>query len=249
MSFAIALALEVVIGAHRVSLQFFYDNNVTMRLPFNDQEARTTPITARTKIIIRGATNHFNDNPSYARNILEYTRLRKINYVVITTGMASQGLQTYFRRLRKTGNDANVEPLQLFKGDEDNLLAALTGKSNPTIEDVKLSLHEIVLVLKRMRKQKGRILVLCQVGRNRSFTTAFLYYLVYHGVGKSVVDNLRTFKSWPGVSYDYDVQADGSQRLDETHPELPWMQGLVALFEDPTTRVVTKATIQRFMAN
>jgi len=75
-----------------------------------------------------------------------------------------------------------------------------------------------------------------------------MYFVVYHGAGHSIADNLHRFKTkWPGVSYDVTVQRDGFQRLDEKRVSLPWMRHLRQLFEDPKTKLVTKARIDAFM--
>lgn len=207
----------------------------------------TMAITAKTKIVVRGATYHF--PPPYSRSILQYARDAGIKRIVISTGMASQALRTYLRRFRKPGQDAQVEPLHCFQGDEHTLEGALTGKPNPTTLDVRAAHHCMAGVIRRIQEADGRVLVLCQMGRNRSFTTAFMYYLVYKGAGRSVVENLAAFMRWPGVSYDLEVQRDGHQRLDERRPNLPWMRDLARIFEDPHTGKVTHARIRAFMVS
>ena len=204
-------------------------------------EQDTKKITARNKLIIRGATTHF--KAPYSRAILDYCRRKKITYIVVSTGMAAQGLRTYLGEFRQAG-DAAVEQIQPFQGDGDSLIASLCngGKS---ADDIKAAFANLAAVVRNIRKTKGRVLVLCQVGRNRSFTTAFVYYLVYHGVGKSITQNVSDFKQWHGVSFDKAVQSDGSQRLDEKQPDLPWMQDLCHIFE--SNGVVTQARIDMFM--
>jgi hypothetical protein len=208
-------------------------------------EGDTKPITSRTKLIIRGATTHF--KAPFSRSILEYCRQQSINYVVITTSMASQGLRTYLKDFRSSG-DAVVEEVHCFRGDEDSLVTALSGKDHTqmTREEILACFGNVSSVVKRIRRAKGRVLILCQVGRNRSFTTGFVYYLVYYGAGKSVVQNLVDFKEWSGLSYDKVVQRDGSQRLDEQQPSLPWMRDLARLFEGSDGKVSAEK-IKRFM--
>ena len=211
-------------------------------------EEDTKPITARTRLIIRGATTHF--RPPYSRGIIDYCRERNINYVVITTNMAAHGLKNRLHEFKSAGDSFAVEDMHCFKGDDDSLLASLSGKAcdEPISRDeVVSSFGGLAAVVRRIRKAKGRVLILCQVGRNRSFTTGFVYYLVYYGAGKSVVENLRDFKQWHGLSYDMTVQRDGSQRLDERDVSLPWMRDLRRLFEDETG-LVSKDKIRKFMA-
>lgn len=208
-------------------------------------EEDTKPITGKTKLIIRGATTHF--KAPFSRAILEYCRQKEIKYVVITTSMASQGLRTYLKDFRSSG-DAVVEEVHCFRGDEDSLVTALSGKEHSEMsrEEILACFGQVAGVVKRIRACKGRVLILCQVGRNRSFTTGFVYYLVYYGAGKSVVQNLIDFKEeWPGLSFDKVVQRDGSQRLDERQPSLPWMRDLARLFE--VDGKVSAEKIRRFM--
>lgn len=199
------------------------------------------------KVIVRGATTHFSDTPSYVRNILDFCRAHNVEHLVVSTDMASQGLRTHFRRNRKTGKDATVDHDVAFQGDEDDFFAALTGRPRHTPYDRQRAIFVLARMLRRMHEAGGRVLVLCQVGRNRSFTTAFLYYLVYYGAGKSVQRNLKDFKAWEGVSYDAEVQRDGHQRLDHEQPSLPWMRALARIFEDKDTGKVTQQRIDLFM--
>lgn len=225
------------------------------RLRPNGMDELCVPVTAKTRIVIRGATTHFHASPSYARSILAYTRERGIGWLVIATPMASQALRTYFRRFRRAGKDANVEPQHCFQGDDDTLLGSLIGAADYSEAQIKQACHCVAGVMRRMRaeieKPQGRVLVLCQVGRNRSFTTAFIYYLVYHAVRKqmSVLEALKAFRSWKGVSYDAEVQEDGYQRLCvKAGMTKPWMRGLARIFEDPQTRVITKERVDAFMS-
>jgi len=101
----------------------------------------------------------------------------------------------------------------------------------------------------RMHAAPGRVLVLCQLGRNRSFTTAFIYYICFHAApNRTVPQALGDFKAWEGVSYDVTLQQDGFQRLDETKPWLPWMQSLARIFHDPLTKKISRARVQSLLA-
>jgi hypothetical protein len=190
------------------------------------------------------------------RSILDYTREQNVTRLVIATSMASQNLQTYFRRFRRTG-DANVEPRLCFQGDDETLLGSLIGKAEYSQSDIRQACHCVSKVLQNMRKSivedRGRVLVLCQVGRNRSFTTAFLYFVVYHTATKgrhvSALNALKLFKAWPGVSYDAHVQQDGSQRLCvKAGMSMPWMRGIARIFEDESSGVITRQRINAFLA-
>ena len=211
-------------------------------------EADTTPITEKTKIIVRGATTHFKSRPSFYQNIIAFCRANKIRRIVVTCSMACQGLLTYLTATLTRPSDPRVERTHTFDGDDDSMAAAITGQMVPTPAQLKCAYKDLAQVLRRMHRCPGRILIVCQVGRNRSFTTAFIYYLVYYGAGYSVVENLSRFRKWSGVSYDTTVQRDGFQRLDPRRPGLPWMRFLRHLFEDPATHRVTRARIDAFMS-
>lgn len=64
----------------------------------------------------------------------------------------------------------------------------MTGKVRPTREQLTQALSALATVLVRMHAAQGKILVLCQLGRNRSFTTAFCYYLCFQpqAVGRTL---------------------------------------------------------------
>jgi hypothetical protein len=213
----------------------------------SNSELLAKPLHGKTRLVVRGATNHY--VPPFSRSILMTSRERGIKHIVVSTSMASQALRTYLGRFRQQ-NDATVEQLHPFQGDEDTLEGALTGKVRPTREQLTQALSNLATVLVRMHAAQGKILVLCQLGRNRSFTTAFCYYLCFQpqAIGRTLPLALADFKQWEGVSYDASLQQDGFQRLDETQPWLPWMQSLDRMFCDPQTHRVSRARIQGLLA-
>jgi len=79
----------------------------------NLNESQAHPLHDKTRIVIRGATNHY--HPPFSRSILMATRDRGIKYIVVSTSMASQALRTYLERFRQKGRDAEIEPLHPFQ--------------------------------------------------------------------------------------------------------------------------------------
>jgi len=217
----------------------------------SQNESLAHPLHAGTRLVIRGAVHHFSS--PFSRSILVAAREKQLRHIVVATSMASQALHTYLGRFR-TDADAQIEPLAVFQGDEDSFESAITGVQSPktpSAQQLAQAYHRLAQVLKNMKAAPGRILVLCQLGRNRSFTTAFIYYICYHvsgGAAKTIAQALADFKKWPGVSYDPTLQCDGYQRLDESNPLLPWMQSLARIFHDPVTKKISKARIAMLLA-
>lgn len=97
------------------------------------QEQKTHPLSGETRLVVRGAVNHF--HPPFSRSILMTCRERQISYIVVSTSMASQALRTYLGRFRAK-DDAVVEQMHPFQGDEDSFESALTGKHKPSRQDL-----------------------------------------------------------------------------------------------------------------
>ena len=211
------------------------------------EAAAAAPRRCATTIAVRGATTHFDKRPSYVANITQFCRARGIRYVVISTSMAAQGIKGHLQRLLIRPGDAQVESLHCFLGDEEHLDHALTGKPQSTPEQKRRALVALAIIVVNIRKANGPVLIMCAVGRNRSFTAAFFYYVCFYGVGKSVSQCLDAFKAWRGVDYDRALQGDGCERLYTTPTPSPWLQSIGRMFHSERG-VVSRTRVDSFLA-
>lgn len=78
----------------------------------SNSELLAKPLHGKTRLVVRGATNHY--VPPFSRSILMTSRERGIRHIVVSTSMASQALRTYLGRFRQQ-NDATVEQLHPFQ--------------------------------------------------------------------------------------------------------------------------------------
>lgn len=170
------------------------------------------------KLVVRGAQNHFGHDASYSEDIYKYVAnpSNRIGLVAMATPYANQGLGAY---LRKRG--VRVSDEACFRSDWPSFWRSLTEKQRPTKKQCCESMRCIFTVLRDIHRttqnaKRNRVLILCQMGRNRSFTLAFLYFLFYSGsaLGRMYDENLSYFKKRSRlVDYDPSLQKDGHARL------------------------------------
>ncbi len=203
----------------------------------NGRNRYTKPITQNTKIIIRGAKEHFKQ-PAY-KNIRYYARQNRVGLIVLATPHASTGLSSRLKQFKQNG-DANLLNSYCFGGDWNSFWHSITGTATPTTTQRNIGIRRCLKVWIRMRRviqNNKRVLVLCQVGRNRSFALSFGYYLLYHGRGKTYTQAYHAFKKWSGVSFDNGLQ-DQNSRLYSTRSS--WAHGLQSIFEIPPGKKFTR---------